>query len=151
MQNAVAHEADEEDLGIPHGCAAAKPVETTAGRSRSVLGPLKELVMTRRMQAWLVTAVLFTLVNAVAAGFAAAEREAMHAAAHLVAMFFGTYAVWRLATRSVRQDGPALVPTDQRLEQLQQSVDVVAIEVERLGEAQRFNAKLDAERAETRR
>lgn len=151
MQNAAAHEADEEDLRIPHVRGTAKPAETTTGRSRSVLGPLKELDMTRRMQGWLVTAVLFTLVNAVAAGFAAAESEAMHAGAHVVAMFLGTYAVWRLATRLVRQDGPALVPTDQRLEQLQQSVDVVAIEVERLGEAQRFNAKLDAERAATRR
>lgn len=107
--------------------------------------------MTRRLQAWLVTAVLFTLLNAVAAGFAAAGSEAMHAGAHVVGMLLGTYAVWRLAVRSIRQDVPAAGRTDDRLEQLQQSVDVVALEVERLGEAQRFNAKLEAERAEVRR
>jgi hypothetical protein len=38
---------------------------------------------------------------------------------------------------------------DQRLDQLQQSVDAIAVEVERIAEAQRFSAKLLAERAET--
>jgi hypothetical protein len=35
-----------------------------------------------------------------------------------------------------------------QLEQLQQSVDAIAVEVERIAEAQRFSAKLLAERAE---
>ena len=38
-----------------------------------------------------------------------------------------------------------------RLEQLQQSVDAIALEVERIGEAQRFNAKLQAEQNESAR
>ena len=38
---------------------------------------------------------------------------------------------------------------DQRFEQLQQSVDAIAVEVERIAEAQRFSAKLLAERGET--
>jgi hypothetical protein len=37
------------------------------------------------------------------------------------------------------------------MEQLQQSVDAIAIEVERIGEAQRFTAKLKQERTETDR
>jgi hypothetical protein len=37
------------------------------------------------------------------------------------------------------------------MEQLQQSVDSIAIEVERITEAQRFTAKLMAERAEAPR
>ncbi len=37
-----------------------------------------------------------------------------------------------------------------QLEQLQQSVDAIAVEVERIAEAQRFSAKLLAERSETR-
>ena len=37
---------------------------------------------------------------------------------------------------------------DARMEQLQQSVDAIAVEVERIGEAQRFNAKLAAQRGE---
>ena len=42
----------------------------------------------------------------------------------------------------------AALPMDDRLDHLQQSVDAVAIEVERIGEAQRFSTKLHAERAE---
>ena len=38
--------------------------------------------------------------------------------------------------------------SDERLEQLQQSVDAIAVEVERIAEAQRFSAKLLAERPE---
>ena len=37
-----------------------------------------------------------------------------------------------------------------QLEQLQQSVDAIAVEVERIAEAQRFSAKLLAERGEPR-
>jgi hypothetical protein len=37
-----------------------------------------------------------------------------------------------------------------QLEQLQQSVDAIAVEVERIAEAQRFSAKLLAERGEHR-
>jgi len=37
---------------------------------------------------------------------------------------------------------------DERLEHLQQSVDAIAIEVERIAEAQRFSAKLLSERAD---
>ena len=36
-----------------------------------------------------------------------------------------------------------------QLEQLQQSVDAIAVEVERIAEAQRFSAKLLAERADS--
>jgi hypothetical protein len=39
---------------------------------------------------------------------------------------------------------------DGRLEQLQQSVDAIAVEVERIAEAQRFSAKLLAERGTER-
>ncbi len=37
---------------------------------------------------------------------------------------------------------------EERLDQLQQSVDAIAVEVERIAEAQRFSAKLLAERPE---
>ena len=38
---------------------------------------------------------------------------------------------------------------EQRFDQLQQSVDAIAVEVERIAEAQRFSAKLLADRADT--
>ncbi|MEO6525547.1 MAG: hypothetical protein ABIP93_02870 [Gemmatimonadaceae bacterium] len=46
--------------------------------------------------------------------------------------------------------GPLPRHTDAQLEQIQQSVDAIALEVERIAEAQRFSAKLLAERVETR-
>ena len=42
---------------------------------------------------------------------------------------------------------PPPVQQDERLEHLQQSVDAIAVEVERIAEAQRFSAKLLAEKA----
>jgi hypothetical protein len=60
--------------------------------------------------------------------------------------------VWLV--REVQKKAPARqVPNafqfEQRFDQLQQSVDAIAVEVERIAEAQRFSAKLLAERSET--
>lgn len=54
---------------------------------------------------------------------------------------------WGLGASKARELGNSGL-NDSRLEQLQQSVDSIAIEVERITEAQRFTAKLMAERAE---
>ncbi len=107
--------------------------------------------MFRNTRAWLVVASLFTLINAVGAGYAAAEGEGLHASSHAGLMLLGTYLVWRLATRAARSGFGAAALPDARLEQLQQAVDVVAVEVERIGEAQRFSVKQQAEQVETRR
>ena len=107
--------------------------------------------MTRRRKGWWVVAVLFTLINLAGAGYAAAVGDRPHAAVHVALLVVGAYWMWRLARRAERQDLPSLQAADQRLEQLQQSVDAVALEVERIGEAQRFSAKLEAERAKTQR
>ena len=107
--------------------------------------------MTRRSKIWRVVAALFTVGNLGGAGFAALAGEGFHTGAHVVLMLLGAYVVWRLTPRMETQDFSSAMPVDDRMEQLQQSVDAVAIEVERIGEAQRFNAKLQAERAETRR
>ena len=53
--------------------------------------------------------------------------------------------------RSIVQPKGASTPrpmNDEQLERLQQSVDAIAIEVERIAEAQRFSAKLLSERSE---
>ena len=57
-----------------------------------------------------------------------------------------TYIFVRGIMRANRQKRPQL--PDDRLEHLQQSVDAIAVEVERIAEAQRFSAKLLAERPE---
>lgn len=105
--------------------------------------------MTRRSNLWQAIAVLFTLVNSAGAGYAVARAESLHAAVHVGLMLVGVYLMWRLAPRGRGEDRLSAQHADERLEQLQQSVDAVALEVERIGEGQRFNAKLQAERAET--
>lgn len=52
---------------------------------------------------------------------------------------------YRYVKRIDSRHGPVGDVSDQ-LTQLQQSVDAIAIEVERLAEAQRFTARLEAER-----
>jgi hypothetical protein len=47
------------------------------------------------------------------------------------------------------RDVPNVLQMEQRFDQLQQSVDAIAVEVERIAEAQRFSAKLLADRHET--
>jgi len=53
---------------------------------------------------------------------------------------------FRAMARTRRLPPPA--QHDDRLEHLQQSVDAIAVEVERIAEAQRFSAKLLSERSE---
>ena len=55
-------------------------------------------------------------------------------------------AAFRAMARTKRL--PPQAEQDARLEHLQQSVDAIAIEVERIAEAQRFSAKLAAGRPE---
>ncbi len=53
---------------------------------------------------------------------------------------------WKVVVR--KQPPPPSRMDDDRLERLQQSVDAIAIEVERIAEAQRFTARLMAEQPE---
>lgn len=112
--------------------------------------------MTRRSRIWWTVAAVFTLVNLGGAVFAAAAGERLHCAGHVVLFLAGAFVMWWIPARARRRElaapdvsGERL--SDDRLDQLQQSVDAVAIEVERLGEAQRFRDKLRAERGQTSR
>ncbi|MDB4917443.1 MAG: hypothetical protein JWM95_5087 [Gemmatimonadetes bacterium] len=55
---------------------------------------------------------------------------------------------YKVATSASRKPKAVARPDDERLERLQQSVDAIAIEVERIAEAQRFSAKLLVERGD---
>src|SRR5437016_3145505 len=101
--------------------------------------------MTRRSKLWAIGAALFTIINVGGAGYAIAMGETMHAATHavLLVLGFAAYSVWRLGSRVQQRD---LKQPDSRIEYLQQSVDAMALEVERIGEAQRFSEKLRAEK-----
>ena len=51
--------------------------------------------------------------------------------------------------KPISRDLPNMLGVQERFDQLQQSVDAIAVEVERIAEAQRFSAKLLAERSDT--
>ena len=90
--------------------------------------------MTRRSKLWRVAAPLYVFINLGGAIYAAAMGEPMHAAGHV-------------APRAQQQELlPGAREAVASLDHLQQSVDAIALEVERIGEAQRFEAKLLAER-----
>jgi hypothetical protein len=107
--------------------------------------------MSRRAKIWLAVAVLFTLVNLGGAVYAAFGGERLHAGAHVALTLLGAILVWFIAARSRPQVTATVPRNDTRLEQLQQSVDVIALEVERIGEAQRYATRLQSERVETPR
>ena len=111
--------------------------------------------MTRRSKVWLVLAVLFTFVNLAGGVFAAWAGELLHTGAHAGLMLLGASLVWRLAprrdARRIWRWGESEIPAQSgeltdHLTHLEQSVDAVAIEVERMGEGQRFMTRLFTEK-----
>lgn len=107
--------------------------------------------MIRRTKLWRTIAALFVIINVAGAGYAAAMGERAHLDLHLVLLAAGavTYLMARAVAQRRRPDAPTPVQQgDERLNYLQQSVDAIALEVERIGESQRFNEKLKGERAE---
>ena len=105
-------------------------------------------------RAWIGVAWLLSLGNVVAVWFAARPAEPTHATIHaLLAVLFGLGAQ-RLAARKNPTTG-ADVMTRQELEarlsrlepqQVTQALDAIAVEVERIGESQRYLTKLLTER-----
>lgn len=106
--------------------------------------------MNRRSIVWLVGAVLFLVVNLGGAAFAAAQGELLHAGIHVGLLLPGAYLL-RYALGIWRRGGSMIsaLPGDlsDRLTHLEQSIDAVAIEVERIGEGQRFMTRLFTENA----
>jgi len=102
--------------------------------------------MTRRSRLWQIAAGLFVLINVGGAAYAIGMGEPMHALTHavLLTLGLGAYLTWRVARPGRRADPTADLPNE-RLNYLQQSVDAIALEVERIGEAQRFSEKLRSE------
>lgn len=104
--------------------------------------------MTRPSMLWRVAAALFVIINVGGAAYAVAMGERPHAMMHVALLVVG-FIGWQFGPWARRQTPePAQLP-DARLDYLQQSVDAVALEVERIGEAQRFSDKLRAEQGGT--
>ena len=108
--------------------------------------------MSRRGKIWLTVAAVFSIVNAGGAAYALYLGEWMHGGIHVALLALTLYVVARMLPRGVTTTAgeplqPAMVG-DARLETLQQSVDAIALEVERIGEAQRYSAKLQTKQSE---
>jgi hypothetical protein len=108
--------------------------------------------MLGRSRVWPLVAAVYAAINLAGAGYALAMAEIPHAALH-IALLPGTYFFLWLARRrsagDLQLDAMAGKPGafDDRLSHLEQSVDAVAIEVERIGEGQRFMTRVMTENA----
>lgn len=104
-------------------------------------------------RAWIVVAWLLSLLNLGAVWFAAQPAEPWHATTHaLLALLFGLGAQHLASRRKPSAD--ISVVTRQDLEgrlasesnQVARALDAISVEVERIGEGQRFLTKLLTER-----
>lgn len=104
----------------------------------------------RLSRGWKIFAKVFVGINIAGFIFAARDGEGGHAAAHLVLLFVGVtaYLVWRYAGSTPSTPDPVQIidPTADVLDRLQQSVDRIALDVERVGESQRYHAKILGDR-----
>ena len=97
--------------------------------------------MTRRSTLGLVATVVYFLINVVGAVYAAYMAEPMHAGIHVALLLPGAWMLSRLrATRVAAAVGSPepFGEVPDRLTNLEQSIDAVAIEVDRISEGQRF-------------
>jgi hypothetical protein len=95
---------------------------------------------------WFWTAVVYAVINAGGAVIAAVGREWMHAGIHLALLGAG-FVAWQFVPRKGNEEqlaSPELAET--RIDSIQDAVDSIALNVERIGEAQRFQEKLVKER-----
>lgn len=100
---------------------------------------------------WFVVSVLFTVGNVAGGAIAFRDGEFAHAGVHALLVFAGAKIAWQLAQKrfahaTALDAGEALQDSfgelRERLRRIEQSVEAVAIEVERVGEGQRFMARL---------
>jgi hypothetical protein len=101
--------------------------------------------MIRRAKLWFYGSLVFALLNAGGAWYAGRMGDGSHATTHVVLMVLGLVVAWWV--RGSRPGGeatetPAAPLFDERLDRIEQSLDAIAVEVERVGEGQRFVTKL---------
>lgn len=103
--------------------------------------------MARRIKLWPVVVVVFLVANVAGGIYAAVQGELLHACLHAVLTIPAAYLAWRLvAPRDGRaalpQADPASGELAESLTHLEQSLEAVAIELERVGEGQRLMTQL---------
>ena len=98
-------------------------------------------------RAWIPIAWLLSAVNLGAVWFAALPAEPFHATAHaLIAALFALGAQHLTARRKAQLAGAEPAIKDDRVKNLEHAIDAIAVELERVGEGQRFVTKLLTER-----
>lgn len=118
-------------------CAGWSPAWSPRRRSATIA---TTGVVWFKHRAWIPVAWFLSGVNLVSVWFAAQPAEPLHATIHALLAVLLAVGALRL---SARQEGP----TDtRRLDQLQQSVDTIAVEIERISEGQRFVTKMLGEK-----
>ena len=99
--------------------------------------------MTKRIKLWFYGSLLFAFLNVGGAVFAAdVSGDPAHVATHVFLVFLGLYVAWRVGRPEVQEATLAAPLFDERLERIQQSLDAIAVEVERVEEGQRYVMKL---------
>lgn len=97
-------------------------------------------------RAWIPIAWLLSVANVGATWFAAIPAEPAHATAHaLLAVLFGVGAQRLMSRRRPSSAGDEVAVGDERMTRLENAIDAIAVEMERIGEGQRFVTKLLAE------
>lgn len=109
-----------------------------------------DLIRKGRSKKWRVIFWLYVGINALGAIYALAMGEGSHAAVHIVLLMPITarYFIQLILSAVYEAPAPLMQPTDDVLDRIERSIDGIAINLERIGEAQRFSAKVLAERAQ---
>jgi hypothetical protein len=110
----------------------------------------ENLRMSGRSNVWLVVAALFFFINFGGGLVAAVQGELLHAGTHAGLLILGAYYVRRVWRRSSAIPDPSRELADS-LTRLEHSVAAVAIDVERIGEGQRFITRLFTDKGTARR
>ncbi len=98
-----------------------------------------------RHRAWVPVAYGLSVFNVGATWFAAAPGEALHATTHalLAALLAagGQYLAQRHKPGALSSDASVRALDSEKLDRIERSVDAIALEIERVGEGQRFLTK----------
>lgn len=105
--------------------------------------------MTTIPRIWRIAAAIYVFINVGGAIFAVAQGEGMHAGVHVALLLVGIggWFAWRAARGGEPQNLIADEKSSQHLDHLQESLDTIALNVERIGESQRYARKILEQRA----
>ena len=101
-------------------------------------------MITRRSRIRLGAGVLFSMVNLAGAVMAVLQGELIHTGIHVGLLLLGVYYVRRILVPGWAVTRDLAIPGEvsDRLTRVEQSVEAVALAVERVGEGQRFLTRL---------